>query len=440
MQDVAPAPALVVVGRAEDRRAHDGALEKRLFAKLPPATDVLAIGIADAALVDTARRANPRARWETIDPDGGLAPRTTPPELIVLGERVAALADPRPLLLALAEIAGPQTVLFTCLRNAAQGELLERIVEGDLTPLDDGAWRTGTLRHDSAASWFKRLMDAGWMPHLVERGAAPAMRPGVQQAVQALADALGVPRRTVERNLGTDTLVVEARLTFGRVPAAASGASFDVVVPTTREGQLRRDVEASPGLREVGARIVSYRRARDPAEALEQSLAHTQADWILFCHQDVYFPAGFGTRLDAVLQTIPAQERSRTLIGFAGLGMDVTTGVCAPAGFVIDRTDRFDHPASATGVSLDELAIVVSRDSIHRIDPSLGWHLWATDLSLTAIVRHGVFPRIVRLPLFHDSSNDYVLPEAFHASAAVLARKHSGFGTIHTLCGAIPAP
>jgi hypothetical protein len=137
---------------------------------------------------------------------------------------------------------------------------------------------------------------------------------------------------------------------------------------------------------------------------------------------------------------VPREERARTLFGFAGMGANAATGCAEPAGFVIDRTARFDHAASPAAVSIDELAIVVARESIHRIDPSLGWHLWATDLCLTAIAQHRVFPRIVRLPLFHNSSNDFALPQAFRDSAAVLARKHAGFGTIRTLCGDIAAP
>lgn len=438
--DSSPAPALIVVGEATARAAPDGALEARLFARLPAAARVLAVGVADGAQLDAARARRPDTHWQVVGIDTAWPAAEAAVDLIVLGERATALADPLPLLRALADRAGPQTVLMAGVRNAAQGELLERVVEGDLTPLDGGAWPAGTGGRDSASSWFKRMLDAGWMPRLVDRGAAPPLRPAVLAAVHALADALGVPRRTAERTLGTDTMVIEGRLAFDAVPAATPRAAFDVVVPTTREGQLRRDVEASPGLRESGARIVSYRGARDPAEALGQSLAHTRADWILFCHQDVYFPAGFGTRLAALLDTIPVAERARTLIGFAGLGMDTRSGTCAPAGFVIDRTERFDHPASRSAVSIDELAIVVARDSVHRIDPALGWHLWATDLCLTSIARHGVFPRIERLPLFHNSSNDYVLPPAFHASAAVLAKKHAGFGTIHTLCGEIAAP
>ena len=142
-------------------------------------------------------------------------------------------------------------------------------------------------------------------------------------------------------------------------------------------------------------------------------------------------------RLNELLAVLDPEDAPRTLIGFAGMGVNAQQQGYEPAGFVIDRRQRFDHPASETAVSIDELAIVVSRDSVHRIDPAFGWHLWATDLCITAICTHKVFPRIVRLPLFHNSSNDHQLPAAFHASAARLAAKHPGFGPIATLCGTI---
>jgi hypothetical protein len=55
----------------------------------------------------------------------------------------------------------------------------------------------------------------------------------------------------------------------------------------------------------------------------------------------------------------------------------------------------------------------------------------------TAVYIHGVFPRIVRLPVFHNSSNDYVLPVSFHESAVKLRCKFPNFGPNHTLCGTV---
>ena len=239
------------------------------------------------------------------------------------------------------------------------------------------------------------------------------------------------------------------------VPAEAGGeaAAFDgtrwLVVYSNTKGQLAGTWLASDGspigtsfpllgkTEEVGARLVSYRRARHAAEALEQSLAHGEADWVLYCHQDVYFPSGFGHRLNELLAAIPPEEHARTLIGFAGMGANLAANRCEPAGFVIDRRNRFDHAESAAAVSIDELAIVVSRRSLHRIDPALGWHLWATDLCLQARASRDPHEQacIVEAPLFHNSSTAWSLPEAFHASAQVLLDKYPALERIPTLCG-----
>ena len=58
----------------------------------------------------------------------------------------------------------------------------------------------------------------------------------------------------------------------------------------------------------------------------------------------------------------------------------------------------------------------------------------ATDLILA-----GSAPsKIVRVPLFHNSLNDGVLPKAYHVSAAYLRAKYPDVGPIESLCGSIP--
>jgi hypothetical protein len=440
---------LVVVGggaapgtaqREAARRACRVEADGRLLGALPAATHVLGVG-RDAALLGAAyRQIHPDAVWSAAERLDAITPAMVEgADLVVLTDGVEHLVDPRPALRLLATHTDAQARLVACARNAAQAELLGRLVEADLTPSPSGAWSDEAVRHDSPASLFKLLMDSGWMPHLAGQTAGPAR---LLPAAHGLADAMGVPRGTCERTLGIDWMIVEARKPFGLVPTQTAPrlpAAFSVVVPTTRESQLRLNVDASPGLQEVNARVVSVRGAKDPGEALERAREHCNTDWLLFCHQDVYFPSGFGQQLTPLLEAIPHDERARTLIGFAGIGANLQAGRCEPAGFVIDRMSRFDHPASAAAVSIDELAIVIARDSVHRIDPALGWHLWATDLCLTSITRHRTFARLVRLPLFHNSSNDYVLPEPFHRAAATLAAKHAGFGAIHTLCGVIDA-
>lgn len=412
------------------------AVRDKLGDILPPAARVLAIGCRDDMLRTRYLARHPQASWHSVE-HAALAPTQERFDLLLIGEALHRLPDPAALLDSLHLLCEPEGRLLAWTRNAVQPELFERLAESDLSGENDEA-----VHRHSAASIFKLLMDCGWMPALAAECAALAPRPATLAAAAQLAQALGVPQTTALSQLRREHLIIDARPTFRAAapPPAGEAARFTVVVPTTRETQLRLNVERSPGLAEVGARIVSYRGALDPAEALERSLPHCDSDWVLFCHQDVYFPRGFGAQLNALLHRVPSAERKRALFGFAGIGMNQRSDDFEPAGFVIDRTSRFDHAASEQAVSIDELAIVLSRHSLHRIDPKLGWHLWATDLCLAAMTQHDCFAHILRLPLFHNSTNDYQLPTAFHDSAARLARKHAGLGVIRTLCGSIEAP
>jgi SAM-dependent methyltransferase len=400
-----------------------------LVEALPAARSVLELGTAAQSVESAWRRRHAgAARWQRVDAHEQAPDETF--DLIVVTMPIESVVDPQALACALRRHAHEDTELVLAADNRASWSELEALLEGD-TPAPGF----------SPASLTRLLLDAGWLPDLASRHDAPAPQGDFGPAAALLAKTCGVPGATLARVASAERFVMRCALAPAapEAPAAGGPACFTVVVPTTRDGQLRRNVQASPGLAEVDARIVAYRGAAHAAEALEESLPHVVTDWVLYAHQDVYFPRGFGVRLNALLASIPKGERRHTLIGFAGLAAQDKRA--QPAGLVIDRCARFDHPAGDAAVSIDELAIVVARDSVHRIDPALGWHLWATDLCLASITDHKSFARIVRLPLFHHSSNDFTLPEAFHRSAQVLAAKHgAAFGPIATLCGTIGAP
>lgn len=435
------APALVVIGSgtAAPHRAdrhHSRAAHDKLLASLPAASRVLAWGRASVQADYCAR--HPACSWHQTATTGGLDATGGPFDLIVLTDGLDQLDDPVAELSALRRHAHARTLLALAAPHEPSLDQLRRWVEADLTALDATDREPNTW---SLASTTKLLMDAGWMPTVADAVIdAPRDEPFTQAAIQ-LAAAAGVPATTARRHWGLRHAIVHAQATFEPLETPAqpdpAGANFAVVVPTTRETQLRLNVEASPGLREVDARVISVRRAASPADALARAREHVNEDWVLLCHQDVYFAPSFGHRLAALLDAVPAEERRRTLIGFAGIGVNREREAYEQAGFVIDRGHRFDRPASDAAVSIDELALVLPRESLLQIDPALGWHLWATDLCLQAICTQRFFPRIVRLPLFHNSLTDYTLPAAFHDSARVLAAKHPEFGPIHTLCGVI---
>jgi hypothetical protein len=411
---------------------------RRLLLKhLPAVHRVLALG-GNADLSVAYQRLHGPMHWQTAQLEEVAAGRwptqEKSPELILLHNTLQTTLKPAMLLHQLAQLAGASAPLWVSHSNGAHWGALQRLVEAELSP-EEAGW----LQAHSASSLYKLLLDAGWMPHCVDAITVGAPHTDLHRAALAVAQASAVPVGTATRNLSLQHMVIRAERRFDAQPRELGPARFCVVVPTTREHQLQLNVQRSPGLQEVGARIVSCQGALNPAHALEASLHERgAADWVLLCHQDVYFAAGFGEQLNAVLASVPEAERSRTLIGFAGMAINAAANGFTQAGFVIDRLHCFDHPASERAVSVDELAIVISRDSIHQIDPQIGWHLWATELCLAAICTHRVFPRIVRLPLFHNSLNDYQLPESFHVAGRYLAAKYAAFGPIPTLCGLIP--
>jgi hypothetical protein len=420
----------------------DASMSVKLLAALPAAKHLLALGAVSDDIQAAYLARHPDSQWLQTDlGDAAVAELRSASRTgfdLVICTTLQCIAHPVALLERIAAACTRDARLVICLRNAAQMDNLEGLIEGDLSPqaplsMASPHWQA------SPASGFKLLMDAGWMPTLVDHTRQQDIDGEVLAASALIADRLAVPRATASRTLGMDQLLIEARRCFEAPLPCPQTACFSVVVPTTRARQLRLNVEASPGLREVDATVVACHGAASPAEALEAARPSCDGEWVLLCHQDVYFPQGFGQALNALLRDIPADERRTTLIGFIGIGVNAATHGFEPAGFVIDRLYRADHPANERAVSVDELALVVARDSVHRIDPRMGWHLWATDLCLAAICTHRVFPRLVRLPLFHNSLNDYQLPAAFYDSAAQLLAKYPDFGPIPTLCGTIDA-
>ena len=195
-----------------------------------------------------------------------------------------------------------------------------------------------------------------------------------------------------------------------------------VIIAVNDNEKFRDNVVASPGLR--GVDVIPVYHARSAADAFYTGKAQTAADWILYCHQDVYFPEGSGPQIATIVATIPESEARSTLIGFVGVNAERQL-----VGLVYDRPTNIggnwlDGPESQAAHSIDELAVILHRDSDYRLDPALGWHLWATDLCLQALDRGHSGARVIRLPIVHNSTSPCSLPPAFLASAQVLFAKY----------------
>jgi hypothetical protein len=100
-----------------------------------------------------------------------------------------------------------------------------------------------------------------------------------------------------------------------------------------------------------------------------------------------------------------------------------------------DRLLREGEPLPSPVEALDELLLVVPRDTPLRFDPALGFHLYGADLCLQAR-RMGLQAVALDAVCFHHSRG-VGLPAVFHDSARAFARKWADRLPVATPCAVI---
>ena len=152
---------------------------------------------------------------------------------------------------------------------------------------------------------------------------------------------------------------------------------------------LGRRLLASPCLQRGGWPLAVYFNATSAAQGFNAAMAATQGNadattWLVWVHQDVFLPEGWGKRfclaLDAAMHKFPKLAVAG-VYGLAGAGTTAKR-----VGHVLDRGKllREDTAMPCLADSLDELLFAVRVDSQISLDPALGFDFYATDLVLQA--------------------------------------------------------
>ncbi len=440
---------------------YDG-LNLKLFDAIPKAANrILELGCANGRLGRLYKESHPRSQWLGVDSSGdaiaaasqsldrvftidlnrddlGILAAMEKFDVVVIGDLLEHLIHPDKLLDQLYRLTTPDAKIICCLPNMAHISVVQRLLCGDMSYDDMGLLDKTHLRLYSPSAAFKVFLDSGWLPHLRDQYRAEPGHSEFLERITQAAGALGIPAATAKRNLGMYQMILECikwQPPMERVPHPDAGLS--VIVPVNREWECELNIARSPGLREIQAEILYIKDAGSAADAYAIGRRQSKNSWCVMAHQDVYFPAGTGRALLSELDQLEQSSLTACPVGFAGLAVSPDSKVCY-AGMVIDRATLFNHPGSRSAISIDEFAVALHRDSRVDIDPDLGWHAWATDLCLQALVDAGEPNAVIlELPFFHNSLNAYALPESFHASAAVLLAKYPDMEKIHTLCGTL---
>ena len=173
------------------------------------------------------------------------------------------------------------------------------------------------------------------------------------------------------------------------------GISF--VVCVSDDVILKANLLASPGL--VGPssphEVILIHKAPSAGAGLNLGLERAQHEWVVCVHQDVLLPEGWDRCLTEQLREAEQRFGPIGVAGVYGVGAAVRTpskGFTLGAqrvGWVVDRGrtlhERPELPARVA--TLDELLLVVRRDTPLRFDPALGFHMYGADICLQAAER-----------------------------------------------------
>lgn len=193
-------------------------------------------------------------------------------------------------------------------------------------------------------------------------------------------------------------------------------------------------------LQDSGHQLIQVYGCRSAADGFDRGVMLAGGDILVFVHQDVFLPLDWDRRFIAGFLEARRQFPVE-VVGIYGLSGQQEGGSSAPLGTVNDRGVwlRGSGVLPAKAQSLDELLFAVYRGSRLRLDPELGFDLYATDLVLQAETTGGC-GAVVDAPCEHRST----LPRSniplsvlrrFQKAALVFEHKWAGRLPVDTPCG-----
>ncbi len=440
---------------------YDG-LNLKLLAAIPAdARRVLELGCANGRLGRRFKELNPGVQWWGVDLSSEAVAAASPYldrvfqmnlddadlsvlgggfDVVVIGDLLEHLRNPGRMLEALYDLTVAGAQIVCCLPNMAHLSVIERLVAGDISYDHMGLLDQTHTRFFSPASAFKTFLDGGWLPHMQDQYRVEVPQTHFAARIIEAAETLGVPEETARRNMGLyQMILVCKKWSMDALLKPGPSAPLSIIVPVNRPWQYELNIARSPGLREINAEIIAVQGADSAAAAYAMGAQRASHGWRVLVHQDVYFPTGSGFALARQLAQLEQAGRIQGPVGFAGLeAVASTQPQVRYTGQVVDRTALFWHAGSECALSIDEFAVALHRDSGLAIDPNLGWHLWGTDLCLQSEARaKRPVAQVLEVPLFHNSSTGYTLPEVYYQSAERLLDKYPQLDRIPTLCGEI---
>jgi SAM-dependent methyltransferase len=346
-------------------------------------------------------------------------------DCLLYGDVLEHLRDPEAVLARHRRLLRPGGAAVVSVPNVGHHGVIAALLRGDFPYAPAGVLDATHLRFFTLASFAKLLLDAGYAPEPVSATPGPdPAPPGLVEALGPALAVLGVHPGRAARALAAYQYVFRA-YPLPDPPDPAGGGPVTVACCASDDAVLAANLLASPDLGPGSPHeVLVARGCRSAADGLNPTLDRARHRLVVAAHQDVYLPRGW------VARAAHEFRRARALLGpvaVAGVyGVAGRGAAAARVGRVVDRERLLWEPAPlpAPADTLDELVLVVDRESGLRFEPALGFHLYAADLCLEARGR-GLAAAVIDALCLHNSQTAG-LPPSFAASAAALAAKWPG--------------
>ncbi len=189
---------------------------------------------------------------------------------------------------------------------------------------------------------------------------------------------------------------------------------------------LRRNLLASPDIRELNLPIVVEAGAANAGLGLNSAIERSDAGVVVCAHQDVYLPRGWFARLDRVLTTLEGLGKRWGVLGVVGVtseGRIVGTAYSVGLGREVGERLRASFQPV---VSLDEVVLIVNRNVSVRFDPELpSFHLYGTDI-VQQVLATGGHAFAIDNPVIHNSIPVRVLDQGYRRAYWYMRHKWRG--------------
>jgi hypothetical protein len=185
---------------------------------------------------------------------------------------------------------------------------------------------------------------------------------------------------------------------------------------------LARDLQASPDIASQTVPLTVFWDQPNASRPYASVLKDGSAEYSIFAHQDVYFPAGWFDHLSGELKKLDEHDPNWAVAGVFGADFagDLWGHVWDSAlGGMIG--EPFARPIRVA--SLDEIVLIVKRGSPAGFDPNLpGFHLYGSDVVLTAAAGGGA-AYLVHAPVIHNTKPIMRLGRDYVAAYQFMCRK-----------------